>query len=140
MISKRDHLYFKVAKAMAKLSTHAKCRVGAVVIKGGEVLSIACNTLKSHPMQRKYNVHRGITGDHKHQHHLHAEINTLLKVKDKRKLKGAALYIVRVKRKGENAIARPCPACLNYIKHETPIVDCYYSTEDSYSYEKVTRI
>lgn len=139
-LSKRDHLCFKAAKAVAKLSLHDKYRVGAVVIKGTDIVSAACNSLKSHPIQMKYNAHRRMKDSHTHKHHLHAEIDALLKVKDKAKLKGASIYIVRLKKKGDSALARPCPACYNFIKDETPIIDCYYSTESDYVYERVTRI
>lgn len=134
MISKRVQLYLNVAKAVASLSKHDKCRVGAVLVKANDILSTACNVLKSHPVQMRHNVHRGIEVS---QHHLHAEIATLLKVKDKSKLKGAVLYIHRVKRQGESGLARPCAACYNFIKTETPITECYYSTEGDYRYERI---
>lgn len=139
LITAKDTLYFNLAKAVAKLSHHEKHRIGSVLVKGNDILAVGFNTLKSHPVQMRYNAYRNMKGKAFNNHSLHSEIACILKVKNKTKLKGAILYSIRIRRNGTVGIAKPCPACYNFIKDETPICDVYYSAESDYAYTQINR-
>lgn len=137
MITNRDLQYFDVANSVARLSNHYKTHVGSVLVNGSDILAVGFNTVKSHPIQMKYNRFRNMKNVSGHLHHLHSEIATLIKVKDKKKLKGASLYTVRVKKDNTYGISKPCNACMAYILRETPLRNCFYSTETGIAYEKL---
>ena len=136
MLSKRDMQYFAVATALAKVSTHHKAKLGAAIVSDREVISTATNVAKSHPIQRKYNYFRNMEGDN-HQHFLHAEINAIIRVQDKRRLKGASIYVGRVCKDRVFAMARPCPACMKAIV-DFGIKNIFYTTELGYAQEVIS--
>lgn len=104
--------YLKLAIETSKDSSKYP-RCGCVIVSK-QILSIAHNLEKSHPIQAELNYYR-FGHDDNCQHHIHAEINAIVKVKDKKKLKGAAIYIARIDRWGNLKDAFPCKACLKLI-------------------------
>lgn len=135
MFSKRDIQYFDVATALAKVSTHHKAKLGAVIVQDREVVSTATNVAKSHPMQMKYNKLRNMEGDN-HRHFIHAELNAIIKTTDKRKLKGASIYVSRICKSKEFGMARPCAACLQAII-DHGINHIFYTTDLGYAQEEL---
>jgi deoxycytidylate deaminase len=105
--------YLELATETAKDSTKYP-RCGCVIV-GKKILSIAHNLEKSHPIQAELNFYR-FGHDDNCKHSLHAEINAILKVKDKTKLVGASIYIARIDSWGKLKDAFPCKACLRLIK------------------------
>lgn len=82
-------------------------RLAAILVKNGRVMGVGKNTKKSHPLQKRFsNDENKIT--------LHAEIdcirNALRKHKDE-ELSGATMYVARVMKNGQRAIAKPCRVC-----------------------------
>ena len=55
MITKTDQKYFQKAYQTALLSDYHKTHVGCVAVYQGSIISIGCNTVKTHPLQKKYN-------------------------------------------------------------------------------------
>lgn len=106
--------YLKLAIDMAIISQKYP-RCGCVIVKNKRILSLACNMKKSHPLQASLNYYR-FGHDDNCQHHLHAEIGAILKVKDPNKLIGASIYIARIDYYGNIKEAFPCKACLKLIK------------------------
>ena len=94
---------FHIAIKAALLSTY-KHRMGAVVVKNGRVLSIACNSIR----------HKKGRFDKKWINSLHAEQAALLQLTDAQ-TKRAILYIVRVKSSGAFGSSFPCPHCQSII-------------------------
>jgi len=135
VFTKRDIKYFNFATDIAQDSEHYKCRLGAVIVQNGEIVSSAINIQKSHPMQKKYNVHRQMKGCN-HHHHLHAEMHAILKTQNKDKLKGSTIYVSRIKDDGSIGMARPCPACLNAII-DFGIKNIFYTTNIGYAQEMI---
>lgn len=131
MFTKRDMQYFDVAVALAKTSPHFKNKLGAIIVLKNEVLSSATNLSKSHPMQKQYNFHRKIDIIHDH---LHAEIHSIVKSPDKRKLRGATIYVSRVRNDQKLGMARPCPACFNALK-DFGIKEIFYTTDTGFAQE-----
>ena len=58
MISNTDYRYFKKARQVALISDYQKVHIGCVAVYQGNIISIACNTNKTHPMQKYYNRYR----------------------------------------------------------------------------------
>ena len=98
----------RLASKLAKTSKF-KYRLGAVITKGGHVISTGINEIR----YVKENFSK------KHQSSLHAEqaaIRPLLKKKNFRKLQGAIMFVSRIDRKGNSCMAKPCSNCMSLIK------------------------
>ena len=101
---------------MARRS-HFRIRMGAVVVRKNRVIGAGCNVLKSHPMVHKPgNFFRCI----------HAEIAACLN--GPRDLEGASLYVARLLKNGEFALAKPCEACEELLVR-FKLKRVYYSIE-----------
>lgn len=136
MFTAKDINFFNLATAFARISSHREYLIGAVLVKNGNVLSSATNIHKSHPVQRKYNAFRNMDGSDNHTHELHAEINCMLKVKNKQLLKNSSIYVSRIGKDDVIRIAKPCKACQAALK-DYGIKDLYYTTTNSFTYERL---
>jgi deoxycytidylate deaminase len=74
---------------------------GAVLVKGGRVLSVGMNKWRNRDMILTVNEYSDALTTH-------AEQDALSRVKDAR---GAVIYIARVGKAGEERMSRPCEAC-----------------------------
>jgi len=98
-VSNTDRSFLSTA-AKAALDSEYKFRMGAIVVKSGRVLSIDTNYNKRSPYTPP---NRWST---------HAEIRALRSASD---TKGATLYIARLFKSGDIALARPCAWCMEHI-------------------------
>lgn len=78
-------------------------RHGAVVVKGGRVLSIGINKWKNNP--------ENVVGYGKCS--VHAEADAISRVKNPR---GATIYVARVNNQGHPRLSRPCDGCATMIR------------------------
>jgi tRNA(Arg) A34 adenosine deaminase TadA len=83
--------------------------LAAVIVKGGKVVSIGRNKPKLN-LFTVYNAH------HKNIVSTHAEIDAILRVRKKINLRGADMYVARVKRTGGCGLAAPCEMCRKAIQ------------------------
>ena len=88
---------FNAARQQA-LKSDCSYRLGAVVMKQ-KIVGRGFNTLKSHPMMQDADYLKGI----------HAEISAC--IDGPRELAGTHLYVCRLLRNGEFALAKPCDTC-----------------------------
>lgn len=95
--------FFEIAIKLAEKSTHPQHRFGCALVKKNKVISIGFNQLKTHPKSKSYG------------NYLHAEIHTLLGVAAE-DLRGAVLYVARVRRCGGPGYSRPCEICMHAIQ------------------------
>lgn len=130
-ISNKARKYFDIALAVSKLSDYPRIRIGAVIIKNGDVASVGFNRKKSHPIQKKYNVHRGCHDETRN--YIHAEMSAIVKAKNI-DLTGSTIYISRNTVSGDIAMCRPCPACMKAII-DRGIKKIFYTS--NIGYEKV---
>lgn len=121
-----------IADAVSKTSDFTRYHLGAVIANGAEILAAACNQMKSHPLQKKYNRVRGEVAIN--WTHLHAEIAALNKVKNKKLLNGATIYISRKTKHGQSALARPCKGCMQAL-NDYGVKKIVYTTDDGYAVE-----
>ena len=109
-VSKRQLRYIELAKNMAKQSEYGKLKHGAVLVKGGSVLSASFNKDKYSSFGARFR-----DPNNGHATH-HAELGCVLAV-DKSKISGATMYVVRINNHGEFRLSKPCPMCHQILKH-----------------------
>jgi len=136
MGSKLNEKMFKVAKTVSDLSDFPRIQIGAVVARKHTILAVGTNQVKSHPLQKKYNKERFEKEQDTCQHHIHAEMDALLKVKNVDDLSKASIYVFRRNGNGALAMSRPCPACMTKII-EMGIKKVYYTTDAGYAFEQL---
>ena len=47
--------YFDLAESVAKLSDYPRVKIGSVIVKNKDIISVGQNMLKTHPAQFRYN-------------------------------------------------------------------------------------
>ena len=108
-----------VAYKNAIKSEFSRHRLGAVIVRGGRVISTGFNSLR-------------YTKELKH-HTLHAEeaaILNLLKSRRQHLLIGSELYVCRVRPNGTTGLSRPCARCMELI-HSVGISRVFYTTNEN---------
>lgn len=134
MISKSERAYFNAAKAISKLSDH-KQQLGCVVVNNHHIISSGHNSAtKCHRLQAQIDKQYfgcDCMGP------VHAEVDALLPlIKNRVDLTNSTIYIYRRHKDNTNALARPCPRCMQLIK-EQGIKKIKYTTEDGYASEVI---
>lgn len=84
-----------------------KQKHGAVIVKGGRVMSVGINKWRNDPENIE-------TSKVKHVCSTHAEVDALSRVNDP---SGATLYIARVNRSGKPLLSAPCNNCWESIRN-----------------------
>ena len=97
MITSADIRWVRKAILQAEQAPHEQWRVGAVLVRGGSVLSTGFNRYRNDPAQVDL---PGVS--------YHAEEAALRKASDPR---GATLYVARVTRSGVLGMSKPCAKC-----------------------------
>lgn len=90
---------------MAK-SSSCRQRHGAVIVKGGRIISTGINKFRNNPENIP-------TEFIKTSCSVHAEVDAIRKVND---LKGATIYVARVNKEGIGVLSRPCDNCFAEIR------------------------
>jgi deoxycytidylate deaminase len=108
----------RIASKEALKSQHKQHKLGAVIEKGGRILSVGYNSIRpSHVLKTNT---------------LHAEAAAILKLlKDRRQhdLVGSNLYVSRFTRGGRIGMARPCPHCRS-LAQSVGIRQVFYTTDE----------
>jgi deoxycytidylate deaminase len=87
----------RLAIKQAQWAPHDKWRVGAVLVRGGSVISTGYNRYRNHPAQVNL---EGIS--------YHAEEACIMKAGDPH---GATIYVARITKSGLLGMAKPCVRC-----------------------------
>ena len=90
-------------------SQHIQHRHAAVIVKAGRVLSVGRNRNKTHPDSILYEDGERILKT------IHAEFDAISRVKNKKQLKGATIYVARIGRSGDPGMSCPCDMCQGLI-------------------------
>ena len=137
-MNQRTRRGIESARRASYESAFPRYHLGAALYYNGVLLATGCNSTKTSPLQKRLNAERDFNPDQSGVvNSLHAEIRALSKVKyldidfDK-----TTLYIYREYANGNKAMARPCPACMRYIK-ELGIKNICYSTADGITEERI---
>lgn len=124
----RHERYLLRAEAEAKLSSHPRWHLGAVVVRGSSIISTARNVPRNSP-----HLLEGGPGTS-----LHAEINALRKLTYQAdRAEGCTIYVVRISRKGERKLARPCSRCYAAIRAAEIKTIVYSLDTPGYAIERV---
>ena len=133
--------FLDIAEGLCYNSDNKRVRLGCVLVYKNTIISTGYNhENKTSPIQKRYNKYRGYNPDAPKQRNIiHAEINCLSKAKYLSIDWGKAnLFICRILKNGKRDMARPCPACMNYIK-TLGIKNIYYTTDCGWAYERVIK-
>ena len=132
-LTKKDKYYFNKANDISTLSDFPRVHIGCIAVYKKNIIGIGYNSLKTSPIQSKYNTlgKRILLSNHGKpiNEYLHAEIACLNMIRnmdiDFSKVK---LYISRRNCWGDLACCRPCSACEYAIK-ELGIKTVYYTDD-----------
>ena len=114
-MTKKEIKFFEVAKAVAKTSEYPRIKIGCCIVKKNRILAVGVNLVKSHPMQKIFNKYRDIDPNRIYNN-IHAELDAMLKVANKKDLEGADIYLYREDVFGQRKMSKPCPACSQILK------------------------
>lgn len=132
-LSKTHKAYFDAAKAVSKMSDYKSVNVGCVVVYNHRIISSACNSNKTDPLQKKLNIARFVEDG---KHSAHSETLALKPLIGDRSIdfSKVSLYVYREYKNGQVALARPCPSCEKLIR-SLGIKKVYYTGNNSYVFE-----
>lgn len=141
MINSRDEKYMTFTRRMAiqNKNSQQKVKLAASLVFQNEIVSVGYNSLKTHPMQKRFS--KNIEAIFKHAE-VDCIVNALRHV-DPTDLERATLYVYRVKKltKDHNywsdGYSEPCSGCKQAI-HHFKIKKVVYSTDEDYAYEELT--
>lgn len=115
-LSKRDHDTFTLALKVAALS-EAKYKHGSVIRRGKTVLGIACNIIKTHPIQSRYE---------KHTCSIHAEARSIILAKTN--IEYSTCYSARIGNTNSTMlVSKPCKACHALLLEAGVMYIVYYN-------------
>jgi len=142
--SKFDYKMFDAARRVAETSDFESFHLGCVVVYKRRIIAAASNTVKTHPMQKKYNrkYRKFKQGNKPIRDSLHAEmaaINSIpYPVAQQLQWKDVSVYVYRICRGKPlgHGLAKPCRACMNALK-DLGVGHLYYTGEDSFIYERL---
>ena len=103
-LSQRRKRILDLAKHAAMESTYGKLRHGAVVVKGGSIVSFGFNKDSHSQFGKRF---RKVDMGHATQH---AEISAILGL-PRSATEGADLYVVRINNNCQWRMSKPCPMC-----------------------------
>lgn len=131
----RSHKYFGRLISMIEEHPHydeLSSVHAALIVKGGSILSMGCNSPKRNVFVDIHALHEKFT--------THAEAAAILRVRSKINLRGCTMYVARLRKKdGIVANSMPCESCQN-ILHKYGIKKCYYTTFGGYDVLRRTEI
>lgn len=109
---------FRIAERQASKSEHKQHRLGAVIVKSGNVLSTGYNQLRPTKTLR--------------HNTLHAEEAAILKLLNRgrlHQLAGSSIYVSRTTKGNAVGLARPCERCMDLIR-SVGIRTIYYTVDE----------
>ena len=121
-ITKKQKRYVELAARVASQSTYGKIKHGAVLVKGGNVINAAFNKENFCSFGKRFRNPNAGTAT------LHAELGTVLGL-DRSVTRGCTVYVVRVNRRGEYRMSKPCDMCEAALRH-CGISKVFYSTNE----------
>ena len=96
---------FRIASRQAKHSPHVQHKLGAVIVKGGRILSTGFNSIRPSSLLGTRTLHAEA-----------AAILQLLKQRRLHDLAGADIYVTRYTKGGAVGMAKPCDHCRGLIR------------------------
>lgn len=119
----RTERFIQMALDAINIDDGLNAHLGAVIVRGGSVLSVATNTLGLNAYVYHNAPHDGVRS-------VHAEINAVFKARRKVDLEGSVMYVARKTYFGEVSLARPCQMCV-YVLQRYGVKRVYYTVSDN---------
>ena len=118
----------KKALREVEKSSHHQFKVAAIIFKGKSILSSGVNGIRScSKLNKRFQ---------EWENSLHAEQSCIINAR--RCLKGASMLVVRVNKKGDLRMAKPCGMCAGFIS-AVGIKEVYYTTSTGeIAYERIS--
>lgn len=134
-LSKTSRAYFEAARAVSQLSDFPRVKIGSIAVYKHHIISSACNSVKTAPLQKKYNIYR-FSADTPHS--IHSELACLKPLIGRKDIdfKYVDLYIYREGKDHEPMLSRPCPSCMKLIT-DLAIRNIYYTNNGGFSHEEI---
>jgi tRNA(Arg) A34 adenosine deaminase TadA len=108
--SKKTQRYFELARNLALQSTYGNIKHGAILVKGGSIISASHNKVNYNSFGSRFR-----DPDTGHAT-LHAELGCIVGL-SRSTTQGATIYVARVAKDGEYRISKPCSMCHEALKH-----------------------
>ena len=133
-----------MARRSAEHSDFKGFHIGCVIVYRGKVISSACNSNKTHPIQRKYNrKYRDFKkSDKPILDKLHGEMAALIQIpkciENNIDYSRCKVYVYRIShgKRLRQGLARPCPSCLEALR-DKGVRKIYYTTDDGFAMEEL---
>lgn len=114
---------FQLAKKLAGNSTYGNFRHGAVLVRGGAIISLGINS------ERYCSVGKNYRPEEKGNATYHAEIKALLNI-PRHVTKGSVMYVARCSKNGsEDRMSKPCNMC-HAVMEERGISKVFYTVDN----------
>lgn len=138
-MNKKDYHLFQAAREAARNADYSGAnavQIGCVAAYKGTILAKGCNSDKTHPVQKQYNVLRyKDIGNNYLPEKIHAETDVIRRIKDLDIDKSKVhLYIYREFKNGNLAPSRCCPSCIAMLR-ASGIKHIHYTTQDGFAHE-----
>ena len=121
-IKGRHKRYVGLAKKLANSSACPDHKHGAVLVRGGSVINWSINRNRVQRWAQKFRAHGCGHATH------HAELGAILGVA-REKTQGADVYVVRVNKRDNLLLSKPCPMCEEVLRH-VGVKRVFYSVDD----------
>lgn len=128
-MTNREKRFFQIAKEISFLSDFKIARVGAIVVENNRIISTGHNSMKTRPLQHKYNIYRHFDNYKNSIARQHAEIDALSPLIGKDiEWKKVSIFVYRELKNGKKGCSKPCEACSKLIR-DLGIKNIYYIDE-----------
>ena len=125
------HKYLKIASDNARNHTFdqgMEYHLCAVIVKSGKPISVGFNSFSTNAFVEHYaNLSRGIRD---YCLSTHAEMDAVLRIRNRVDLNGCKIYVARNLKKGGMATSRPCEICQNVL-YNYGIKRAFYTINDN---------
>ena len=121
-IEGRHKRYVGLAKRLANSSPSPDHKHGAVLVRGGSVINWSINRNRVQRWAQKFRAHGCGHATH------HAELGAILGGA-REKTQGADVYVVRVNKRDNLLLSKPCPMCEEVLRH-VGVKRVFYSVDD----------
>jgi len=121
--------FLKIAKEQIKehkYSDDLEYRLCAIIVKGGNILSIGFNKRPKNSFVRHFQ-----KGLRDHCQATHAELDSILSARKKIDLTGAKIFVARLLANDTVAMSRPCNLC-EHVIYRYSINKAYYTIDNNH--------
>jgi deoxycytidylate deaminase len=119
---KRHKKFFNLAVNIADTSRHHYYKLGAIICKRHDILSVGVNQSCQHPALKSLG--------YKPWHNVHAEAAAVMLATRRRiDIRGATMYVGRIRRRGDVGASKPCSACTSLLIEAGIKQVVYYDNE-----------